>query len=116
MFKRFRWHLRRIRKQFGGKVLRPLIIATAAVVLLGAVAVTLAERSVTFGQFWRSLSWAMSTVLKADDISYVSTPWGLVVHWTLTLFGVAILAAVTGAVVGFVIDFLVKEGQGIGAT
>ncbi len=116
MFKRFRWHVRRIRKQFGGRVLRPLIIASAVVVVLGAVAVTLTERSVTFGDFWRSLSWAASTVLKADDISYVSTPWGLTVHWTLTLFGVAMLAAVTGAIVGFVIDFLVKEGQGMGAT
>ncbi|MBI5157583.1 MAG: TrkA family potassium uptake protein [Acidimicrobiia bacterium] len=116
MFKRFRWHVRRIRKQFGGRVLRPLIVASAVVVVLGAVAVTLTERSVTFGDFWRSLSWAASTVLKADDISYVSTPWGLTVHWTLTLFGVAMLAAVTGAIVGFVIDFLVKEGQGMGAT
>jgi voltage-gated potassium channel len=116
LFKRFRWHVRRIRKQFGGKVLRPLIVSSAMVVVLGAVAVTLTERSVTFLEFGRSLSWAMMTVLKAGDISYVSTPWGLVVHWTLTLFGVAMLAAITGAIVGFVIDFLVKEGQGMGAT
>jgi voltage-gated potassium channel len=33
----------------------------------------------------------------------------------VTLFGVAIVAAMTGAVVGFVIDFLLKEGQGMGA-
>lgn len=33
----------------------------------------------------------------------------------LAFFGVAIVAAMTGAVVGFVIDFLLKEGQGMGA-
>jgi voltage-gated potassium channel len=31
------------------------------------------------------------------------------------LFGVAIVATITGALVGFVIDFLLKEGQGMGA-
>jgi voltage-gated potassium channel len=31
------------------------------------------------------------------------------------LFGVGIFAAITGALVGFVIDFLLKEGQGMGA-
>ena len=31
------------------------------------------------------------------------------------LFGVAIVASITGALVGFVIDFLLKEGQGMGA-
>ena len=33
----------------------------------------------------------------------------------LAFFGVAIVAALTAAVVGFVIDFLLKEGQGMGA-
>jgi len=32
------------------------------------------------------------------------------------LFGVAIVATITGALVGFVIDFLLKEGQGMGAS
>jgi voltage-gated potassium channel len=31
------------------------------------------------------------------------------------LFGVTIVATMTGALVGFVIDFLIKEGQGMGA-
>ena len=32
------------------------------------------------------------------------------------LFGVAIVATITGALVGFLIDFLLKEGQGMGAS
>lgn len=115
MFKRFRWHLRRVHKQFGGKVLRPLIVASAAVVVLATIGVTLAERDVKFSEFGRSFYWAVMTVLDSGDISYVTTPWGWIIHWALALFGVAMLAVVTGAVVGFVIDFLVKEGQGMGA-
>ena len=115
MFTRFRWHYRRIRKQFGGKVLRPLIISSAIVVVLATVGVTVAEKHATFSEFGRSFYWAVMTILDNGDISYVTTPWGWVIHWMLALFGVAMLAAVTGAVVGFVIDFLVKEGQGMGA-
>ena len=37
------------------------------------------------------------------------------VGWLLALFGIGILATITGALVGFVIDFLLKEGQGMGA-
>jgi voltage-gated potassium channel len=36
--------------------------------------------------------------------------------WLLAFFGVALVATMTGAVVGFVIDFLLKEGQGMGAS
>lgn len=116
MFRRLRWHYRRIKKQFGGKVARPLVIASLVVTLLATVGVTLAEREVTFSEFGRSFYWAVMTVLDNGDISYVTTPWGWAIHWMLALFGVAMLAAVTGAVVGFVIDFLVKEGQGMGAS
>ena len=38
------------------------------------------------------------------------------VSWLLVLFGVAIVATITGALVGFLIDFLLKEGQGMGAS
>lgn len=115
MLRRLVFHYKRIRKQFGGRVLRPLVITSVTVTVLAAIAVTLVERDVEFAEFGKSLYWAVMTILDAGDISYVTTPWGWVIHWILALFGVAILAAVTGAVVGFVIDFLVKEGQGMGA-
>src|SRR5215213_8533938 len=52
----------------------------------------------------------------AGDSSYVTSPVGFVVSWLLVLFGVAIVATITGALVGFLIDFLLKEGQGMGAS
>ena len=116
MFKRFRWHFQRIRRQFGGKVLRPLIITSLLVTSISAVAVTAIEEEITWRNFGQTLYWALMTILDARFVSYVTTPWGWVFHWTLALFGVAVLAAFTGAVVGFVVDFLVKEGQGMGAS
>ena len=52
----------------------------------------------------------------SGDSSYVHTPGGFLISWLLVLFGVAIVASITGALVGFVIDFILKEGQGMGAS
>jgi voltage-gated potassium channel len=57
----------------------------------------------------------VTTVLGQGNAAFVSGPVGWAVSWLLGLFGVAIVATITGALVGFVIDFLLKEGQGMGA-
>src|SRR3972149_11287696 len=113
--RRLAWHVRRVRKQFGGRVFRPLLIALVAVVLFAAVGLTVAEKEVTYRSFGKALYWAITTALGQGDSSYAAGPWGWTISWLLALFGVAILATVTGAIVGFVIDFLMKEGQGMGA-
>jgi voltage-gated potassium channel len=69
-----------------------------------------------FSQFLLSIHWAVTTVMAAGDASYVKSPLGILVSWLLVLFGVAIVAALTGALVGFLIDYLLKEGQGMGAS
>ena len=61
------------------------------------------------------LYWAVTTVMGAGDSTYVKTPIGYLMGWLLILFGVAIVASITGALVGFLIDYLLKEGQGMGA-
>ena len=63
-----------------------------------------------------SAYWAVTTVIGSGDSSYVDSPGGYVIGWLLAFFGVAIVATLTAAIVGFVIDFLLKEGQGMGAT
>ena len=45
----------------------------------------------------------------------MTSPGGRVVSWLLILFGVAMLGMITGALVAMVIDFLLKEGQGLGS-
>ena len=91
------------------------------VVLVAALIVTAVEgdRSSVgswFGDLGTSFYWGVTTVMGAGDSSYVTSPVGFVVSWLLVLFGVAIVATITGALVGFLIDFLLKEGQGMGAS
>ena len=46
----------------------------------------------------------------------MTSPAGRAISWLLILFGVAMLGMITGALVAMVIDFLLKEGQGLGAS
>jgi voltage-gated potassium channel len=93
-----------------------LMIGLALFLGLAALAIWLAETDRSIQQMGRSLYWAGATVLGQGEGGFVSGPVGWVVGWLLGLFGVAIVATITGALVGFVIDFLLKEGQGMGAS
>src|SRR3989337_1390787 len=95
--------------------MRALLVELIEVGVLSAVGITVAEKGVTYRSFGKSLCWSITTVLGQGDSSYATGPWGWMISWLLALFGVAMLATVTGAIVGFVIDFLMKEGQGMGA-
>jgi voltage-gated potassium channel len=87
----------------------------AVIVAVAGLIVTLAEKELTPAAFGESFYWSVTTVIGQGDASFVTSPAGWVVSWGLGLFGVAIVATITGALVGFVIDFLLKEGQGMGA-
>jgi voltage-gated potassium channel len=113
---RFAYHTRRIRRQIGGRFFRPLLIVLGIVILGCAAVMTFVEKEATVASFGRSVYWSLLTVLGQGDVGYTEGPAGWVVHWLLAILGVGLLAAVTGAVVGFVIDFLLKEGQGMGAS
>ena len=100
--------------------LRPLL-ALVAIVGLAAIAVAVAEGPRdTVGGFLEkvgaSFYWGVTTVLGAGDSSYVTTPAGYIISWLLVLFGVAIVGIITATLVGFVIDYILKEGQGMGAS
>ncbi len=113
--RRVMWHVRRVTKQVDRRFFVALLFGLAVVVSIAAVAITLLEKELTLAAFGESFYWAITTVLGQGDASHVTTPLGWVVSWALALFGIGILATITGALVGFVIDFLLKEGQGMGA-
>jgi voltage-gated potassium channel len=116
LVRRVAWHIRRV----GGKVDRRFFLTLAegivAVVLIGAVAITVLEKPVTFESLFDSFNWGFATVLGQGNAGFVTSPGGRVVGWLLILFGVAMLGMITGALVALVIDFLLKEGQGLGAS
>jgi voltage-gated potassium channel len=113
--RRVLWHVRRLTNQLDRRFFVALFAGLVVVVTLAAVAVTLVEKEFTPAAFGDSFYWGITTVLGQGDASYVTSPPGWVVSWLLALFGIGIFATITGALVGFVIDFLLKEGQGMGA-
>ena len=116
LLRRIGFHARRIGGQMDRHFFTSLVAAIVAFVAVAAVGVTLLEGDKrTLAGFGSSFYWAITTVIGSGDPSYVASPGGFVIGWLLAFFGVAIVATMTGAVVGFVIDFLLKEGQGMGA-
>ena len=77
---------------------------------------TLSEKPWTIESAAESFYWAMNTLLGSGDTSYVTSPLGWLVSWALILLGLTMLAAATGLLIGFIIDFITKEGQGMGAS
>mgnify|MGYP006198846391 CR=1 FL=1 len=116
ILRRIAFHARRIGSQVDRHFFTSLLTAVIGFVLIAAVAVTILEEDkLNLAGFGNSFYWAITTVIGSGDASYVSSPGGFVVGWVLAFFGVAMVAAMTGAIVGFVIDYLLKEGQGMGA-
>lgn len=117
-FRRIVWHIRRVTRQFEGKVTRKMLLGLVVILALAAAVVTVTEapiEEVTPRSFFASFYWAVTTVMGQGQSDFVTGPAGWVTSWLLNLFGVAIVATITGALVGFVIDLLLKEGQGMGA-
>jgi len=116
LMRRIGFHARRIGSQMDRHFFVSLLTAIVGFVVVAAVVITLVEpEKLTFAGFGSSFYWAITTVIGSGDASYVTSPGGFLVGWVLAFFGVAVVAAMTGAVVGFFIDMLLKEGQGMGA-
>lgn len=110
-----RWHVRRIADKIDKRFFTSLLLGLLVILGLVSLVVWLAETERGLSDFGASFHWSLTTVLGQGDSSYVAGPIGWAMGWLLGLFGVAIVATMTGALVGFVIDFLLKEGQGMGA-
>jgi voltage-gated potassium channel len=110
------WHINRMRGQLDRRFFTSLAQGIASFVLVAAVLITLFEKPWTLESVFDSFNWGIATVLGQGDSSYVTSPAGRLIGWFLILFGVAMLGMITGALVAMVIDFLLKEGQGLGAS
>jgi voltage-gated potassium channel len=115
LVRRVLWHVNRMRSQLDRKFFLNLAEGIIGFVLVAAVLITLFEKTWTFESIFDSFNWGIATVLGQGDSSYITSPAGRLIGWVLILFGVAMLGMITGALVAMVIDFLLKEGQGLGA-
>jgi voltage-gated potassium channel len=116
VFRRLGWHIARVRGAIDRRFFGQLLLGAFALVLIAASIITLVEKPLTFASLGASMNWGVQTILGQGDSSYVTSPVGWVVGWFFSLFGIAIIGTLTGALVALVIDFLLKEGQGLGAS
>ena len=117
IIKRVTFHVNRIQAGLDFHFFRTLVIALVVIVVASAFLVTVLEPDKrNLDGLVGSGYWSVTTVIGSGDSSYVKSPGGYVIGWLLAFFGVAIVATLTAAIVGFVIDFLLKEGQGMGAS
>ena len=116
ILRRIRWHMHRVAGKIDRRFFTSLLTGLFLLVALAALVVWAVETDRSPDDLGASLYWAGATVLGLGHGEFVSGPVGWAVGWILGLFGVAIVATITGALVGFVIDFLLKEGQGMGAS
>jgi voltage-gated potassium channel len=116
LIRRVAWHVRRVGGQLDRRFFLTLAEGIVGFVLIAAILITLFERPWTFESIFDSFNWGIATVLGQGDSAFVTSPAGRIIGWLLILFGVAMLGMITGALVAMVIDFLLKEGQGLGAS
>jgi voltage-gated potassium channel len=114
--RRVAWHIRRVGGKLDRRFFLSLVQGIVGIVLLAAIAITALEKTWTLASVFDSFNWGLATVLGSGDADFVTSPGGRIVGWLLILFGVALLGTITGALVAMVIDFLLKEGQGLGAS
>ena len=116
LIRRIGWHVSRVRGAVDRRFFGQLLFGAGVLVLLAATLITFVEKPLTLSSLGTSVNWGIQTILGQGDSSYVTSPIGWVVGWFFSLFGVAIIGTLTGALVALVIDFLLKEGQGLGAS
>src|SRR5687768_7877196 len=121
LLRRIGFHIARLTHNVDRVFFLRLFAGLFGIVLVAALLVTVIEGprdgvGEFFSTFAGGVYWGVTTVMGSGDASYVTTPGGFVISWLLVLFGVAIVASITGALVGFLIDFILKEGQGMGAS
>jgi voltage-gated potassium channel len=116
VIRRVAWYFRQVSSRLDGGFFRPLLIGLVVFLVVTSAAVWLFETDRSANALGRSVYWTSTTVLGQGDGSFAAGPVGWVAGWLLGLFGVAIVATMTGVLVGFFIDFLLKEGQGMGAS
>ena len=116
LIRRVAWHIQRVSGQLDRRFFLTLAEGIVGFVAIAAILITLFEKPWTAESVFDSFNWGIATVLGQGDSGFVSSPAGRAIGWLLILFGVAMLGMITGALVAMVIDFLLKEGQGLGAS
>ena len=115
LIRRIKFYAHRAGGQLDRRFFITLVEGILVIVAIAAVLITLFEKDWTLASLGASFYWGLTTVLGQGDSAFITSPAGWLISWMLILFGVALFGTITGALIAIVIDFLLKEGQGLGA-
>jgi voltage-gated potassium channel len=115
-FRRFFWYARQIGSAVDRRFFIALIPTVLVLDLIGAVIVTVIEKEKNLASLVASFNWALLTTMGRSPSGFVESPVGWLVFWVLVIFGVTLVGTITAALVAVVVNFLLKEGQGMGVS
>jgi voltage-gated potassium channel len=116
LIRRLAWYGRRIKQQLNPSLVWRLLVVLLVIVAITALIEMLAERPLSLDSYAASFYWAFTSLLGNGDSGFAQGPTGGILYSALIVVGVLILGLVTGAIIAVIIDFLLKEGQGLGAS
>src|SRR5690242_2091861 len=114
--RRIAWYGRQLRDQLNPAMVARVLLALLLVVGLIAFVEMIAERPVTLNDYAESFFWALTSLMGNGDPGFASGPIGGILYVILIATGLIMIGLVTGAIIAVIIDFLLKEGQGLGAS
>ena len=114
--RRLAWYGRRIRQQLNPAIVGRVLLALLVVVGVAALFDMIFERTISLDSYATSFYWAITSLLGNGDPSHATTAVGGLIYVGLIVTGVLMLGLVTGAIIAVIIDFILKEGQGLGAS
>ncbi|MEP7361119.1 MAG: NAD-binding protein [Chloroflexota bacterium] len=114
--RRLAWYGRRIRQQLNPAIVIRVLLALLVIVAVAALLDTLLNPAISLDSFASSFYWALTSLLGNGDPGHATTGLGGLIYVVLIVTGVMMLGLVTGAIIAVIIDFLLKEGQGLGAS
>ena len=116
LVRRIAWYGRQIKDQLNPSIVVRLLLALLLVVGVVALIEMVTERRVSVEDFAQSLFWALTSLMGNGDPGFASGPVGGILYVILIAVGLIMVGLVTGAIIAVIIDFLLKEGQGLGAS
>ena len=114
--RRMAWYGRQLREQLNPRMVVNVLVALLVVVALVALVEMLGERQISLADYALSLFWALTSLMGNGDPGFASGPVGGILYVVLIAIGLIMIGLVTGAIIAVIIDFLLKEGQGLGAS
>ncbi|MFL5756198.1 MAG: potassium channel family protein [Chloroflexota bacterium] len=116
LLRRIAWYGRRIKDQLNPAIVVRVLFALLIVVALVALIETLSERQLSVDGYAGSFFWALTSLMGNGDPGFAAGPIGGILYVVLIAIGLIMIGLVTGTIIAVIIDFLLKEGQGLGAS